>query len=112
MLPRSRPIAGDWWSTPCSIRDVFVTPDSGRGDASINGGTKCGLHHLLSAEQRRELQLARLTGVGMDIGESLIGAYMRQVRRCHTVAFNNPPDRISHRTLEYLSHAAAAILTV
>jgi hypothetical protein len=24
----------------------------------------------------------------MDIGESLVGAYMRQVRRCHTVAFN------------------------
>jgi hypothetical protein len=24
----------------------------------------------------------------MDIGESLVGAYMRQVPRCHTVAFN------------------------
>jgi hypothetical protein len=24
----------------------------------------------------------------MDIGESLVGAYMRQVRGCHTVAFN------------------------
>jgi hypothetical protein len=25
---------------------------------------------------------------GMEIGESLVGAYMRQVRGCHTVAFN------------------------
>jgi hypothetical protein len=24
----------------------------------------------------------------MDVGESLVGAYMRQVRGCHTVAFN------------------------
>lgn len=24
----------------------------------------------------------------MNLGESLVGAYMRQVRRCHTVAFN------------------------
>ena len=40
--------------------------------------------------RRQELQLAELTGVRMDIGESLVGAYMRQVRRCHTVAFNNP----------------------
>ena len=24
----------------------------------------------------------------MDVGESVVGAYMRQVRGCHTVAFN------------------------
>ncbi|AEG43898.1 hypothetical protein [Isoptericola variabilis] len=27
----------------------------------------------------------------VDIGESLVGAYMRQVRRCHTVAYNSRP---------------------
>ena len=43
----------------------------------------------------------------MDIGESLVGAYMRQVRDCHSVAFNT---HVSHQAELDVIHRACILV--